>query len=385
MVSPISIPVPTGMIIVLLSAATPLWVTGCSQRQPQTGRQIEQAVRNHHPAAGDDPSDTADSTNGQSPRPANNRSAHPATMRDLSALPVARNTGDVIARVDGDPISRSKLVDLLIAAHGVGILEQLVALEQARAESKRKGIEVTPADIDAEADRALARLLSPIPPADPNASFDRAEAQRILDEILAQRNVSPDEYMLVIERNAHLRAAVEANMKFTPQQLQQEYQRIIRPTAHVRHVQVRTATEAQNAQGLLASGVEFAKVAAEMSLNRRTAPDGGRIQPFTRDDESIPLPIREVAFALKPREVSAPVTDGEWIHIVRLDKLEKPMPVGLAAAKADVERSLRERLVDPAMQTLFRTLFEQADIQIVDTTLEREFQRKHPDRAISAP
>lgn len=306
-------------------------------------------------------------------------------MRGSSALPSPTTSDDVIARVDGDPISRSKLVNLLIAGHGVGILEQLVALEQARAESKRQGVQVTEADIDAEADRALARLLSPIPPADPNASIDHAEARRILDEILAQRNVSHDEYMLVIERNAHLRAAVEANMKFTPQQLQQEYQRINRPTAHVRHIQVRTPTEAQRAQSLLDSGVEFPKVANQMSLNLRTAPDGGRIRPFTRDDESIPRPIREVAFALKPREVSSPVSDGEWIHILRLDKLEKPMPVGLAAARAEVELSLRERLVDPAMQTLFRTLFEQADIRIVDSTLAREFQRKHPDRNISAP
>lgn len=292
---------------------------------------------------------------------------------------------DVIAYVGESPINRSQLVDLLIAGHGVGLLEQLIALEQVRAESRRQGVTVTDDDIRAEADLALARLLSPIPPADPDAPLDRETAERLLDEVLAQRNVSRDEYMLVVERNAHLRALVNANTKVTQRELREEQQRAYRPTAYLRHIQVRNESQAEQVRSLLASGADASAVARDMSVNRRTALDGGRIKPFTRDDDAIPQPIRDAAFAMKPGEVSLPIRDGQWIHVLKLDRLETPPPASLGSERKKLEDRLRRRRIDSEMHTLFRTLFDRSDIRIIDPVLAREFQRKHPDRQVQSP
>lgn len=351
---------------------------GCAPRERATGMRVERAVQHHR-------ADNAPATDN---RRANRSPAGPslASVRSTDEAPRTGKAprtgepGDVVAYVDGAPISRSKLVDLLIAGHGVGILEQLVALEQAKAQARRQGIRVTRSDINAEADRALARLLSPIPPADPNAPFDRAQAESLLDEVLADRNVSRDEYMLVIERNAYLRAAINANMTFTRRQLREEYARYQQPTAHVRHIQLRSRADADRVASLLDGGADFGAVARELSVNLRTGPDGGRIRPFTRDDPAIPTVIRETAFSLKPGAVSGAVPDGQWLQMVQLERIETPPPASLASLKPRLERRLRRRLVDPAMQTLFRTLFNQTDIRIVDPTLARAFHEKHPER-----
>ncbi len=286
-----------------------------------------------------------------------------------------------IAYVNGRPIGRDRVVNLLLAGHGVGILEQLVALEEARHLANERGIMVTDRDILAEHDRSLRNLLSPLEAADETAGFDRAEAERVLDELLSQRNISRAEYRDVITRNAYLRAIVEADMHFTDEQLREEYDNAYGERVQVRHIQLASLTDAEKVAGLIANGGDFAILARQYSANLRTAPGGGLLPPFSRNDESIPEGLRAVAFDLKEGQVSDPVRVDAWYHIVKLQRRFHREDVSFEAARRDLEKRLRERMVPAAMQVLFRKLVQDADVRIVDPVLEAEYQRKHPETA----
>jgi foldase protein PrsA len=287
--------------------------------------------------------------------------------------------GDAIAYIDGTPISRSRMVNLLLAGHGVGILEQIIVLEKAKVLAAQQNIRVTSADIDAEFERSLHNLIAPLQtPSD--MDFDRETSEKLLDEVLARRNVSRAECLAMVERNAYLRAICNANFQFTDEQYAEEYALAFGPRVQVRHIQLANLTEADHVLKLLRDGGDFATLAIGYSANMTTGPQGGLLRPFSRDDPSVPRALRETAFRLREKEVSDPVRDGQWYQIVRVVRHipadERPME----QVKGELDQRLRERLTEPAMQTLYRSLFEQADIRITDPVLAEEFAKKHSNR-----
>ncbi|HRX87455.1 MAG TPA: peptidyl-prolyl cis-trans isomerase, partial [Phycisphaerae bacterium] len=294
------------------------------------------------------------------------------------------NGGPAIAYVDGRPIARKQVVDLLLAGHGVGILEQAVVLEKAKVMAADQGIAVTQADIDKEFERSLRNLTSPLRAAG-DQPFDREEAEDILDEVLSRRNVSRAECMAMIERNAYLRAICNANMTFTDEQYVEEYQRAFGPRVQVRHIQVASLGDAEDVLEKLAAGNDFAEIAKVFSANLTTAPGGGLLEPFSREDPDVPAALAEAAFALDEGEVSDPVRVDQWYHVLKLVKKIPPDDRPIAEVKGELEKRLRERVTEPAMQTLYRSLFAQADIRVVDPVLAAEFARKHPERTKASP
>ena len=349
----------------LILAGAALLDGGCRTTEKPVSRQVGDAW-------------AAQSGNGAVP-PAPGATPTAAGSPELVGL--AGIADDAIAYVDGQPISRTRMVELLLAGHGVGILEQLVVLERAKGVVAEQGLVVTQADVDAEYERSLRNLLGPLESAEDGAPFDWEGAERVLDEVLARRNLSRAECMAMVSRNAFLRAIVRANMSFTDAQLREEFERCFGPRVEVRHIQLASLAEAERVLGLLRAGDDFASLATRYSANPRTAPGGGLLRPFSAGDAEAPAVLRDAAFRMEVGEVSNPIRVDDWHHVIRIERKLPPEMRSFAEVRPELEERLRERLTAPAMQTLYGTLFEQADIHINDPILAAEFARKHPRRA----
>jgi parvulin-like peptidyl-prolyl isomerase len=131
----------------------------------------------------------------------------------------------------------------------------------------------------------------------------------------------------------------------------------------------------------LAAGEEFGELAHRYSANIASARHGGLLDPFSAADDEIPAVFRQVAFSLKPGQVSAAVRVGQWHHLIKLDRLLEPQECEFDRVRPELEQSVRDRLSDAAMFGLFEKLFEQATIEINDPMLRAAFNRKHPGRA----
>jgi len=293
-----------------------------------------------------------------------------------AALPstAQADDGDAVALVNGHPIAREELVDILIEAHGVDVLQQLIILRAAKQETRKRGLRVTPGDVDAEFQSALDRIAE-------NAGMSPNEAteqnkREALRQVLDERGVSLAEFMIGMERNAHLRRLVETDLRITEETLREEFARRYGARVHIRHIQIdqRDNRGLNQALELLARGSDFADVARQLSKNPETAARGGEMEPFTFDDPEIPPAIRETAFALKQGGVSSPVLAGQFFHIL---KLERRIPADRARfedKRAEVEKSLRERAIPQAMAKLAVELFKEAKISVLDSNLRAQYQ-----------
>jgi foldase protein PrsA len=304
-------------------------------------------------------------------------SPHPADAPPAADLHAFTDPGPVLAIADGQKISRDRVVELLLRGHGVGVLEQFIALAAAESLATARGLTVTEADINAEYDRALRRLLSPLQ-ADADTALDRVEGERLLEQVLASRNISRAEYLLGMRRNAYLRKIVEREWRFTDEQLEAEAERAYGERVRVRHLQVASLAEAERMTKLAAApGADFADLARRYSANPNTAPAGGLLRVFSRDEEDVPALMRTAAFGLAPGQCSEALRIGEWYHVLKVEERIPAMPVAFADVRSELEHRLRERLTDPAMQQLNQTFLQQAQVEILDPALAEEYGRKH--------
>lgn len=286
---------------------------------------------------------------------------------------------EAIAIVGGTAIPRADFLELLIRSRGVPVLEQFVGLAAAEDFARQRGVSITDADLRFEYELTLRRLSDPL--AFPTSeTFDQDEAQRLLESILASRQMSQQEFMLTVRRNACLRKVLAADLKISDDQLTREFDIAYGDRLQVRHIQLGSLGDATRIKERLASGEDFAELAARYSTNTSTARRGGLLDPFSIRDDTVALAMREAAAKLTVGEVSDIVRIGEWYHILKLDKLVPASQRSLASAREPLRQRIIVRATDPRMRELHEKLFTQANVQIHDPTLREAYQAIHGRR-----
>jgi foldase protein PrsA len=293
----------------------------------------------------------------------------------LWSIPAWAADGDALAIVNGQPISRKDVVDKLMETHGLALLQQMIALDLAKQETQRRGLQVTPADVQAQFDHALEEI---VPANDAQGiSLTPESKQQALQTVLQQRCLTMPEFMMAMERNAHLRKLVEADFKVDEPTLREEFARLYGEKVEVRHIQVAASdTRALNeALDQLSRGVDFAEVARRISVNRDTAARGGLMEPFTFTDQDIPAALRDYAFSLSVGQVSAPLQTGQYVHILEVERRLPPPDVKFEDVRQKVERGLRARVERKKMNDMITRLFQQAKIRVLDPKLKGDFEK----------
>jgi parvulin-like peptidyl-prolyl isomerase len=285
----------------------------------------------------------------------------------------ADDDGDAVAIVNGRPIARQRMVEVLVEAHGLSIMQQLIVLELAKQETKRRGLEVTVADVDAEFRSSLAQIAPGVGSED---GMNEENQRKALQILLEDRNISMAEFMIGMERNAHLRKAVKQELRINEATLREEFARTCGERVVVRHIQIDVSDSAalNRALDLLSQGKDFAEVARQVSQNPETAARGGQMEPFTFNDAQYPAALREAAFSLRPGEVSAPIRVERRFHILKLERRIPPQDARFEDMRDQVEARLLERVIPQQMNQLAQELFQNAKIRVLDSELRKEFE-----------
>ena len=289
----------------------------------------------------------------------------PAAAQDTST------DGRNVAIVNGRAVTRQELLSALVESHGLELLQQLILLETAKSETDRLRLRVTAADVDREFEDALDEIAR-------NATLTgeqntRENRLKALQVVLEQRKVSMAEYMIAMERNAHLRAVVRQSIKLDEPTLREEFARTYGERVEVRHIQLGDPRRLNDALGQLSRGADFGEVARQLSENPESAARGGLLEPFAFDDERLPPAMREAAFALSAGETSAPVLAGRNYHILKLERRIPPQNVRFEDVREQVETNMRARVEREEMSRLMERLFREAKIRVLDPPLRTRY------------
>lgn len=355
-------------LMVLLAA-----LAGCqTQRAPQ-GQPVTQALEKprpvdvdpaHQPAARR--SWQADSSSQAFPS-----SPEPQTTEEQTPF-------EPLALINGTPIDRNRIARLVIESYGLTVFEQVLTLELAKQKAATKNLQVTQEDVDAEYERSLRQIsLPPGGTSDEPLSKDASEA--LLRQLLISKNIPRPQFMLGVERNAYLRKLAEKDLVIEEPQLRSAYDRLYGERAEIRLIQVDSLGEAARIRERIEKGEDFAELAKKHSREVISAPIGGLLRPFTREDREFPPLFITTAFALEPGQVSKAIPWQGKYNLIKLERRYPKTKISFEDVKAKLAERVREEQLLERMKIINHTLLKEASIRILDPELDRRFRERFKD------
>jgi peptidyl-prolyl cis-trans isomerase C len=289
-----------------------------------------------------------------------NGAATPAaqTAPPESAKPVPAQLPDVLARVNGEAISKSDFEDAIRTAEQQAgtpvppdqrdrvyrqILDQMIGYKLLTQESKARKVNIPDADVEAR----IISLKQQFPTED---AFKQALAQRhmTVEQIKADARQNLAISKLVDDEIAPKVAVKAEDVQSFYQQNPQNFKESEK--VHASHILIsapKTADAATRdkarakAEAILKdvqSGKDFATLAKQNSEDPGSAANGGDLG-FFQQGQMVPQ-FNEVAFSLKPGAVSKVVETDFGYHIIKVIEKQPGRTVPLDEAKPRIEQYL---------------------------------------------
>ncbi len=276
------------------------------------------------------------------------------TVVVMGVLMPQQTSGDdrIAATVNGDPIMKDELFDMMYAQGGKEILDQLITRQLIIQEAARLGVEVSEEDLDEEINKII------------DESFMGSEEEFLM--ILDQYGVAIEVFREDARLNMLAREIAMAQTDFTDEdgrEFFEEHRHLYEQQEEVeaRHILVETEDEAEEVALLLDEGEDFVELAAEYSTDSSNKDDGGYLGFFARG--RMVEPFDEVAFSLEVGELSEPVETQFGYHIIEvLDRREKE-ELGYEDVSEQVMEAMADEQVSIILNELLPELYEQADIE----------------------
>lgn len=201
--------------------------------------------------------------------------------------------------------------------------------------------------------------------------------QTLINQAAVQQNVAISDEELIVELSAYIEAAggesgwttwlanngytdpeFRATLRdsLTVNRMRDQVTLIVTgslPHVHARHILVADEALANELLTRIQAGEDFAALAAEYSIDTLTAPNGGDLGWFIRE-ELIDPELAVVAFNLQPGEIAGPVHSALGYHIMQsLERGDRP-----------IDEAKRPQLAQVFFDRWLTSLTESADIQV---------------------
>ncbi len=302
--------------------------------------------------------------------------------------PVVENPdNEIVASVHGAVVTRGELMPVLVDGYGLNVLLALVQLDLARQAAAEQHLRVTDDDIQKERAITMDSLRKATqqmenngqPTTEPENLTDLQEDQ-LLDQLLLQQRVSRAEFNVILEVNANLRKIAEpiVEASLTDDRVRQQFNAMYGEKVLVRYIQCNNMMEIADIRRQLASGKSFEDVIRIWNTTHPGTPAGGELGPFSFQDLNYPSEIKQVAFELKPGEISDPVQYKQYLFLFQLINRIPPAHARFEDYRDSVRKELFFSLVQAKIGSLRNDLAGEAmsSLQIRDPVLARQWANR---------
>jgi parvulin-like peptidyl-prolyl isomerase len=266
-----------------------------------------------------------------------------------AALPTARQkpnaaTLSVMAVVNGQQITRADLGRECIRRYGEEVLESLINRQLITNACQSRGIQITDQDVSAEIDQIATRF-----------GLDRSRWLQLLEQ---ERGFTEEQYKReVVWPMLALRKLAAANIQISQEDLQKAFEAEFGPRVRARLIAVSSKPKADQLRAqAVANPNAFGELSKNNSEDAGIASSFGVIPPIRKHLGDANL--EQVAFALKPGEISQVVQVANMYYIL---KCEEQLPAQYIASQhiAEQQKRLEERIREGKMRVAAAELMEQ--------------------------
>lgn len=278
------------------------------------------------------------------------------------------------AVVGGERVDWSELRAGLSEAQGGAILEEIVLDRLVARELTSAGIRLTSAELDAERTLLTQSMTQ-------EAGISAAAASEVLEDLRTRRGLGPTRFESLLTRNAGLRRLVRDGLSVTNTEIAAGLAARTGERVNTRIIVVRTEREASSLRAQLKDvgndiSVRFAELAMKNSVDA-SASRGGLLDPFSLEDLTYPIALRQAIQALTPGETltSTIALDGGYALVLLEGRSPSPFP-RRSGDEAMIEQQIRLRKERIAMDQLARRLIDTAGVTVFDESLGWSWSRR---------
>jgi peptidyl-prolyl cis-trans isomerase C len=302
---------------------------------------------------------------------------------EAAVKPVPAQLPDVVARVNGQAISRDDLQQAVgqleaRAGQGVpsdqrdrivrGVLDQLIAYRLLAQESASRSVAVPDADVDAR----IGQIRSQFP------------SEQEFAQTLAQRQLTLESLRADVRQGLQIDKMIDTEVAgrvaVTAEQVNDFYAKnpaefLQAERVRASHILIRVPEGADaaakeqartRAAGILEdvkAGRDFAALAKEHSQDPGSAPSGGDLGFFERGQ--MVGPFEQAAFSLAPGQSSELVETQFGFHIIKVAEKQTPRTVPLDEVRTQVEQYLQGQNRERETQVFITALKAKGKIEIL--------------------
>lgn len=278
----------------------------------------------------------------------------------FSNISVAGND-DLVAKVNGEGITRNELADFLIdsfSKEGMEILIRRVLVEQ---EAKKKNVTVSQKEIDERVgmmvEAEVEKLKSKYGPGREDG-FEKDLVKMGYDQNTLRKKLA-ERVSIDVKPQILAEKLILSSIKVTDQELKVVYDTKYGEKLSVRQVVVKTQPEAEAILRKIKGGADFEQLAKDHSLDRPSAAKGGLMDPL-----SIHTALGKALIVLKKGEVSDVVPSKNGFHIFRMDgKVEPTETKSFEEALPELQQIVLAINLQKRSGPWFLKLIESADIK----------------------
>lgn len=272
--------------------------------------------------------------------------------------------GKPVAVINGHDIDNAKFDQLLMQVSGLRVFEAVLNWTLVQQACDQAGIHTEGEEFTklwhAEYDRALNELGA--------QGVPEAERPKALQVALQQRGVSEVEFQMALQQTAGLRALSKGHVTVTDEEVKRQFDAEYGEQVNVRIITVKSLPDAAKVrEAIEKDGKDPTEVASEMHVP---------IQKLTIAKNNDALgEIRDIAFQLNEKQLSAAVMKNNLDFLVYLDKkIPAKTDVKFDSVKDKVKSDVMAFKQTQWMNQHLQSLRQQARITINDPVLGQQFQ-----------
>ena len=283
------------------------------------------------------------------------------------------STLQVMAVINGEQITRTELGRECIRRYGEEVLESMVNRQLIADACAQKGLQVTDADVSAEIDKVAGR-------------FGLAR-DRWLTLLKEERGFSEEQYRReVLWPMLALRQLVATEIEVNDADLKKAFDSEFGSKVRARLIAVDTPQKAQQVRAqAIADPNSFGELSKKNTIEPGVAAAYGVIPPIRRHLGDPQL--EQVAFALKPGQISEVVHVANMFYILKCEEILQPQYLSsqqIAEQQARMKDKIKENKLRIAASEFFERKKKEAQIDIILGSDPKQLQKQQQMPGVAA-
>ncbi|MBU5314606.1 peptidylprolyl isomerase [Tissierella carlieri] len=256
---------------------------------------------------------------------------------------------EIVAKVDGEAITKNELYDLMVEQYGTQALDSLIGEKIVNAELEKQKIEVSEEDIETEL----------------NKIKQYYESDQAFTEAMAYYGYTLDDIKKDVTMNIQIKRLLGPNITIGEEDISSYFEQNKtsfdqKEEVRARHILVKTEDQAKEIKEKISAGEDFAQLAKEHSTDEMTKESGGDLGFFGKG--KMVKEFEEEAFGLGIGEISNPVKTDYGYHIIKVEEKKEAKEATLEEHKDEIKDILVEAKLPEVYQNWYQEKYDEYKI-----------------------